>query len=352
VRVGAGLVAAAAVAGTAFALTSGGSDTPAAPPDARGTVSTGTVPPRSSAPSSTAPSTPHVVRFTTVAEVFATAAINARRAGSVAPGEYRHVTNHNLWTTTIEEPPGDGAYEFSENRNDTWTPADPQAVAYRRDDNDISVHYPSAAQRRWAEQAPGGRPAESVTWYSVDPDGATHELAPGHGDDPACVGDCSDAGNPWDFPTRTNLDTLPRDAAALRESLYRWARAEHADAAKYGKATDTDDIALTGVAAILDGGQAPSDLLVPLYQVAETIHDVTITGSMRNYDGVAGTAVGTTDELGNQTNLIFGTDGRYLGEKVVLTRPNAWFHLPTGTVVTWSAVTVTTGGRPVIPGAR
>lgn len=297
-----------------------------------------------------------------MAQLLDAASAGALRTGapSLKAGQYRYLRTHGYGVTSLDDPPGNGAYEFSEYTNEQWLPASAKGTRYNRSVNDIAVHYPSARQRKYAASVPGGIPKRYVEWDVAKGDGDYVQVYSHVAGGPPTKIPCSGSGctpeskiSVWDVATAPTVAKLPRDTAGLRASLYRYAKKNHAEAVKYGKGTQlgVDDAAYFGITNLLSSAVVvPSNLRAALYQVAKTIPGIKLIGSLANYDGAHGIAIGRVDAFGVEHDLIFTrSGGAYIGDRTVATRPSVEYKVRAGTLLGYTALTTGVKGKPDLP---
>jgi hypothetical protein len=300
-----------------------------------------------SAPGSSAVEAPPM---RTVSQVLDTAAAYALRGPTLGPGQYRYVRTHSLGLTTIQSPPTNGAYQFTEYTSELWLPQSTSDTRYLKITSNQSVRYATDAQRDWARRMPGGPPEPSVDWMTAQGDQNWQPYPPGSGlVTVVCYPTACPARTVWDSPTAALLAEAPRDVQRLRADLFAYAQGQHDEAVQYGKTWLTvDDAAYNAAARLIGQGEVPDDLRAVLYQVVKTIPGVEVIPALANYDDVSGVAVAKTDSWGVEHDLIFGSDGSYLGDKSVLVHPSEPYQLPAGTVIGYSAVTYDVQAKPAI----
>jgi hypothetical protein len=287
----------------------------------------------------------------TVSQVLDVAATHAvRDAPMLSAGQYRYVRTHSLAVTVVDSPPADGAYEFTEYTTELWLPPATSDTRFMKITYNQSVHYATEAQRDWAKRLPGGLPKPSVDWMTAQGDQDWQPYPPGPGLGLLrCVPTPCPAPTLWETPTATLLAAAPRDVPSLRADLFSFAQSQHDEAVRYGKSWLTVDEAAYDAAATLIGrGEVPDDLRAALYQVVKTIPGVQVIPSLANFDGVSGVAIAKTNSWGVEHDLIFSSDGSYLGDKAVLVHSSEAYKLPAGTVIGYSAVTYDVQGKPTI----
>jgi hypothetical protein len=117
----------------------------------------------------------------------------------------------------------------------------------------------------------------------------------------------------------------------------------------YGKSWLTvDEAAYDAAVRLIGQGEVPDDLRAVLYQIVKTIPGVRVIPTLANYDNVSGVAVAKTDSWGVEHDLIFASDGSYIGDKTVVVHPSAAYKLPAGTVIGFSAVSYDVRTKPTI----
>ena len=105
-----------------------------------------------------------------------------------------------------------------------------------------------------------------------------------------------------------------------------------------GQGQSPDGQALVFIADRLRSGIVPADLRAAFYEAAALIPGVTIVESQATLDGRTGVAIGRDEgSIERQEIIIDPSTGLYIGERLVtLAGMN---EIPSGTVVSWSAVT-------------
>ncbi|MEO9139119.1 MAG: CU044_5270 family protein [Jatrophihabitans sp.] len=345
-----GLVAAAAVAAGAFALTgSTGSTTrdPGSPQAGAPGVRTAAPGPRSSAPAR--------VTFVNASQLLDIASDRAQQAPSpiLGAGQYGYVRAHRYSVTSIDDPPARGAYQFTEYTVETWTPADPLEYGYLRLVDNIAVDFPTKAQREYAAAGPGGISKRQVEWDLTKDGKNVFQAYPPltvQPDEPQCSG-CATA-SVWDIQTAAGIAALPRDPEKLRATLYRYSERLYAELAGYGKGDQftVNDLAYNGATALLTSDLTPPDLRASLYQVAKTIPDIKLIGSLENYDGTRGVAIGRVDSFHVEHDLIFDPATlTYIGDRTIARAPSREYEVKAGTLLGYTAITTGVRGKPTLP---
>jgi hypothetical protein len=288
----------------------------------------------------------------TVSQVLDVAAAYALRDGrTLSAGQYRYVRTHSLGLTTVGSPPANGAYQFTEYTSELWLPQQTSGTRFLKSTDNQSVSYATEAQREWAaRQMPGGLPKPGVEWMTAQGDQEWQPYPPGSVSFAVhCLPTPCHASTVWDRPTAALLAEAPRDVQSLRADLFAYAQSQQDEAVKYGKSWLTvEDAAYSAAARLIGQGEVPDDLRAVLYQVVKTIPGVAVVPSLANYDNVSGIAVAKTDSWGVEHDLIFGSDGSYLGDKSVVVHSSEAYKLPAGTVIGYSAVTYDVQAEPAI----
>lgn len=283
-------------------------------------------------------------RFVNAAQVLDVAAQGTKSADAqtLPAGQYRFVRTHSYGITQLF---GDHTVNmFSQQIDATWIGA-PSQHSYDRSEGPIDVKFTNDADRKYiAQHAPGGIPQSQVSW-AID------------GQEVGVVGPAPVNDTPpnqrlsvWASPTGAAMAKLTREPIALRSLLYQYAATQHTQTAGAGKDGTVDDFAFSDVATVLASPNLPTDLRVALYQVAKTIPGIKLIGSLANYDGRIGVAVGRTGTDGLEQDLIFDTtSGVYIGSRTLATTANAQYRLPADTLIAASAVTDTHSDKPILP---
>lgn len=242
------------------------------------------------------------------AEVLRSAALAAIETSDpvVAPGQYLLVATSAVYSaTSVEMDTGSASYLF-QTKDELYIPAN-------RDDDWIWVRHPSETYQTFGPKSEAAATANSDLTAQDEllqaPAGGFYGGQPGggHGD----------------------LNDLPLDPVQLLNRIY---------LLTVGQGQSPDGQALVFIADRLRFGIVPADLRAAFYEAAALIPGVTIVESQATLDGRTGVAIGRDEgSMERQEIIIDPSTGLYIGERLVtLAGMN---EIPSGTVVSWSAVT-------------
>ncbi len=126
-----------------------------------------------------------------------------------------------------------------------------------------------------------------------------------------------------------DLASLPRNPLQLLNHIYR---------VTLGAGPSPDGEALVYIADRLRTGVVPADLRAAFYEAAALIPGVTIVEDRATLDGRTGVAIGRDEgSTFRQEIIIDPTTGLFIGERTVTLV--GFDEIPTGTIISWSAVT-------------
>jgi hypothetical protein len=256
-------------------------------------------------------------------------AVTTRPDDPVEPGQYRYVQTTLQSVSRVTAAGHPNLAWRTTSRTRLWVPYD-ETDTWTRE-------YRTVSGPRWLQGT--AREARSNPLY-----GQSGEPAPTArarcGDfaaaAPAPTGRyCPGAGD-WKQPTPHWLDTLPRDPHRLLAVLT-------ADTGGEPGAERAGD-ALQRAWLLLGSGLAPADLRAALYRALALLPELRVTERVANLDGRRGTALGVDDGRLRRDLVIDPRTGRYLGQRLVLSAPDAGSDhgepLPAGTVLDQTSVTV------------
>jgi len=309
---------------------------------------------------SRSPSATGAMKLASVAEVLDAASVATTPVAARGQYVHTHFTNYGMSQFVLGRP----VDVFIVSNSDTWVPSDLDEISFMRiSDNDV-VSYRSPADRDYmARHAPGGPPVHREYWYSARGRQPYAPIFPNVSRLPFQIFASAESGtgaslSVWAQPTSETLAALPRDITHLRASLYDYAATQAGEAAAARKAYTTDDAAFDAVAGVLSIPDVPSDLRTALYGVAKTIPGIKMLGSMANYSGVRGIAIGRVLAVtGVEHDLIFDADtGTFIGARAVTVRATDQYSgtqgqpkLAAGTVLSATAISMDVTDKPVLP---
>jgi hypothetical protein len=329
----------------------------------------------------------------TAAYVLHAAATNALQGTDPDPdpgaGEYFHVTTHS-WDVGFLGKLGHRALPTTspassipirqERRSETWIPPEPHARMYMRKTGPIKTRFFTPAGKHYvqAHASKYDQLEQETTYYDGKRHG--HVLFQIKPHEPNLVmssqnpegrqrtsGDDKPPLPPtWAQPSPTFLAQQPREPQKLLDALV--GHGFKPGLLYNGSRADTQ---FDHLAAVLATGLVPADLRAALYQAALRIPGVTVTQQTTNLDGRPGIAVGRVDSTGHiRQEIIFSRAGyAFLGRRNVYVKPvpRSQFnhvrgshddltifnleaattqHIPTGTVIHSTAVSVNVTNKP------
>ncbi|SDS35157.1 CU044_5270 family protein [Actinoplanes derwentensis] len=202
----------------------------------------------------------------------------------VPAGKYRYIATHAMDTGWGPAPTLFGS------RVETWVPADPSGVWFRRV-GDTGERIPLTGST--AAGGPG------VTDERLS--GPCGRFRPGEGDGDMCLSEGS-----WQVPTAVFIAGLPRDPEHLFDRL-------RSDTDGHG--SDGDQEVLVYAADALRSGLLPADLRAAIYRALTRLSALKITERAATLDGHTGTALGVTGAGQRQEIVIDPETGVFIGER-------------------------------------
>jgi hypothetical protein len=217
----------------------------------------------------------------------------------IPPGMFRRLTVRTARLTPLGSHPGLRATQYGS--TDTWIPADGKPPFVTVVDRHHHVDFATPEARKIAAKEARYLLSPSKPSVMINSCG----MAGRGGNIVGPAKQLCDAS--WQNPTLEFLAAQPRDPDALYVALRKNTRMGNPDVEAFRRIGD-----------VLSTGIVPADLRAALYQAARKIPGIQLLNDVITVDGRRGRAIGLGDGDYRTDLLISGTNGQYLGTRIVI----------------------------------